>query len=179
MAKVKHASELTDLPKPYHSTVMSQIAQETNRGVAIVGAAYVDLVLREAITMRMVNASVAKEIFENRGPLQGFGAKIQIAYSLGVYGDRAYKDLKLIKDIRNAFAHSAEAVEFENKIVESLCNELWFAKKINYGKRSPPVTAREQFIREVELITDGLHENVGRQKQSISLSTFLMMGPNT
>lgn len=35
-----------------------------------------------------------------------------MGYALGIYGGGVYADLKKIKDIRNAFAHSAEDINF-------------------------------------------------------------------
>jgi hypothetical protein len=56
MAKIKHAREIADLPKPYHTAVMAEVQRQTDRGAAIVGAAYVDLVVREALTAKMSDA---------------------------------------------------------------------------------------------------------------------------
>jgi hypothetical protein len=178
MPKIKRARQIVDLPPPYHTAAMAEIEKETDRGAGIVDAAYVDLVLREAITARLANLPEIMELlFENRGPLQDFGARIQLAYALGIYGYRAYADLRIIKEIRNAFAHSVEAMDFDHAGVAGLCGELWFPKKIHYGKRPMPTMAKERFIRTIELLTDGLHDNLGRQKAGLPLSQFLMMGP--
>lgn len=44
MAKIKHAKKFDDLPTPRHSAVIDEIENEkqTDRAVAIIGAAYVD-----------------------------------------------------------------------------------------------------------------------------------------
>lgn len=179
MSKPKHAKQLADLPKPYHTAAMAEVAQQTDRGVAIVGAAYVDIVLREAITARLCDLSdIMKLLFENRGPLQDFGSRIQMAFALGAYGRRAYSDLLIIKDIRNAFAHSAEAMDFDHSDVARLCKGLWFPQHIHYGKRPMPSAGKELFIRAIELLTDGLYENLNRQKARLAPSNFLMMGPS-
>src|SRR5438874_1309573 len=115
MPRIKHAKRLKDLPAPRHAAVMEEIrnAVHTDRAAAIIGAAYVDMVLREAISERMAQRDhgVIELLFEDRGPLQPFGAKIQLGYALGIYALGIYQDLRAIKDIRNAFAHSAEALD--------------------------------------------------------------------
>ena len=116
-------------------------------------------------------------LFENRGPLQDFGARIQVALAIGVIGRGAYNDLCVIKDVRNAFAHSAEAMDFSHPDVAKRCGELWFAKTIHYGKRPMPSTGKERFIRSIELLADGLYDNMGRQRAGIAPSPFLSMGP--
>jgi hypothetical protein len=178
MAKIKHARKIADLPKPYHTAAMAEVQNQTDRGAAIVGGAYVDLVVREALTAKMSDVpDIISTLFENRGALQDFGARIQLALVLGVYGNRAYKDLCIIKDIRNAFAHSAEAMDFTHDDVTKLCDRLWFPQKIRYGERSMPATAKEKYIRAVELLTDGLHDDIRRIKAGQATSSFLMMGP--
>jgi hypothetical protein len=79
--KVKIARNLRELPvHRRHSAVIADITSstQTDRGVAIIGAAFVDLVLLEAITTRLASrdAKLIKELFEDRGPLQPFGARI-------------------------------------------------------------------------------------------------------
>jgi hypothetical protein len=165
MAKIKHARQIADLPKPYHTAAMAQIEKLTDWGAAIVGAAYIDLVVREAL------------IAHNRRPHQDFGARIQRVFAIGIIGRRAYDDLCIIKDVRNAFAHSAQAMDFDHTDVTARCSELWFAKTVIYDKRPMPSTAKERFIRTIELLADALLENIMRQKAGRPLSQFLMMGP--
>jgi hypothetical protein len=125
---IKHTKKFEGLPTPRHTAVIMEIESEkqTDRGVAIIGAAYVDLVLRDAITAKLVpDDKLMQVLFENRGPLQDFGARIQVTYALRACGRAAYDDLKIIKDIRNAFAHSAEAIDFNRQDIARLCANLW------------------------------------------------------
>jgi len=180
MTKITHAKKLADLPTPHHTAVMDEIesAKQTDRGVAIVGAAYVDLVLRESITIRLLpEPDILECLFENRGPLQDFGARIQVGFALGIYQRPAYGDLRTIKDIRNAFAHSAEAMDFEHPDVARMCANFFFAERIQLSGQLPPVTPRERYVRTIELLTEGLHEIIMRQRNGISEATsFLMWG---
>jgi|GEM_PF-2825859 hypothetical protein len=178
MAKIMHARQIADLPKPYHTAAMAQIKKQTDRGAAIVGAAYIDLVVREALTARMGDLpDIVTLLFENRGPLQDFGARIQLAFAIGIIGRGAYLDLCIIKDARNAFAHSAEAMDFDHADVKARCSRLWFAKTIRYGEYPMPSTAKERFIRTIELLADLLYENIRLHKARLSPSQVLMMGP--
>lgn len=179
MGKPKVPKQLSDLPKPYHTEVLAEISQQTDRGVALVGGAYIDLVLRDAITARLCDIpDIFKLLFENRGPLQSFGARIQIGFALGIYGRRAFQDFNLIKDIRNAFAHSAEAIAFNQTDISSLCQNLWFPKTIRFGTRPMPLTGKDMFIRAIELLTNGLYDDLRRIKAGFSSAPFLAMGPS-
>jgi hypothetical protein len=157
MAKIKHARKFGDLPTPRHTAVMDEIENEkqTDRAVAVIGAAYVDLVLRDAIAAKLLpDPNLMAELFENRGPLQDFGSRIHVVFALGSCGPAAYHDLRAIKDIRNAFAHSAEAMDFNHKDVARLCGTLWYPQTISVAGRPSPQTPRQQYIRAIELLTD-------------------------
>jgi hypothetical protein len=167
---------LPELPKPYHTAVMAEIEQQTDRGAAIVGGAHVDIVLREAISARVgAPDDIDKLLLENSGPLQDFGARIQIAFAIGIYGRAAYNDLRIIKDVRNVFAHSADAIDFSHSYVAERCKDFWFARNIPFPGKPTPSTAREVFIRTIKLLTILLHDNLGRQKDGLPLTEFLMM----
>jgi DNA-binding MltR family transcriptional regulator len=69
------------------------------------------------MTMRSLSNTKAKRIFE--GPLASFGAKTDVAYAFELIDDDVYNDLRVIKDIRNEFAHSLATVSFASpEIVE-------------------------------------------------------------
>jgi DNA-binding MltR family transcriptional regulator len=66
-------------------------------------------------------------------PLLGtFSAKITLGYHLGIYPKWIRNDLGVIKDIRNAFAHSVEPLNFDNSDIIALCNDLSTAKIFAY-----------------------------------------------
>lgn len=176
---IKHAKTFDDLPTPRHTAVMDEIEKEgqTDRAVAIIGAAYMDLVLRQAITARLLpDDKLLNDLFENRGPLQEFGSRIQIALALNVCGRAAHHDLRKIKEIRNAFAHSAEAIDFQNQGVALLCQALWYPKRIHYAKHPDPKTPRLQYVRAISLLTELFLEDLRRQQHGITRE-FLIMAP--
>ena len=162
--KIKHAKKLDDLPRPYHVEALAEMQRQTARGLAIVGSAYLDIVLRSAIMARLRGAPVdiLDNLFENRGPLQDFAARIQFGYALGIYKRRAYSDLSIIKDIRNAFAHSAERMTFNHAEVKRLCARMWLPKTVHYAGHPTPKGAKGLYIRAVELLADYLYADIRR-----------------
>jgi DNA-binding MltR family transcriptional regulator len=65
------------------------------------------------IKMRTLSNKKAKQIFKN-GPLRNLAAKIDIAWGFELIDDRVHHDLTVIRDIRNEFAHSITAVNFDS-----------------------------------------------------------------
>jgi hypothetical protein len=179
VSRIKHAKKLRDLPpERRHLAVLEEIRSpaQTDRGVAIIGAAFVDLVLREAITARLRNdEKLMTLLFENRGPLQAFGDRINFGYALEIYASGVYRDLCALKDIRNAFAHSAEAIDFAHEGISRLAKGLLLPKRIHYRGRPDPTTPRDCYVRAVELVTDGLLTDMARRERGYSGETILQI----
>jgi hypothetical protein len=178
--RIKTAKTIYDLPKPYHIEAMAQINRDSPRGAAIAAATFLELLLRNSLEARMVpDPKIHSLLFEDGGALQEFGSRIQMSYALKIIGWRAYTDLGIIKDIRNVFGHSVEDFDFDRQEIAAACARLWFPLHIRYGTGPMPISPREIFTRAVELLADGLAEDIFMLQNSAhcrSLS-FLHFGP--
>ena len=54
-----------------------------------------------------------KRLFDERGPLGTFSAKIILAYAIKLIGPATFNDLDIIRTIRNEFAHSRKQFGFD------------------------------------------------------------------
>jgi hypothetical protein len=90
------------------------------------------------------DANLLKLLFDDRGPLQPFGSRIHLGYALGIYGGGVYADLKTIKDIRNAFAHAAEDIDFATVAGLPLFRDLFVVT--GYAARSRFTISRIVFL---------------------------------
>lgn len=81
--------------------------------VIVAGTALEDL-LEMALLANMRNLSnkCYDEIFKGYGPLSRFAAKISIAYALRMIDDDLLGDFNAVRNVRNAFAHTREAIHF-------------------------------------------------------------------
>ena len=147
------------LPTPYYVKALEEINGQSDRGAAIAGTAYLDLLLRRALeTLMRPLPELQNRLFENRGGLSDFSTRIDAAFAFKLIGPTAHVDLRALRDVRNAFAHSADTFGFDREDIAARCSSLWFASKIRFGGRPMPVSARASFIREVELLAQGLNE---------------------
>jgi hypothetical protein len=62
--------------------------------------------------MRPLSNTFAKKFFG--GPLNSFAAKADVAFALKFMEKSTWSDLKVIKDIRNAFAHTSSRLQFSS-----------------------------------------------------------------
>ena len=74
--------------------------------------------------MRQISSDDEDKIFSGYGPLSSFSSKITVSYAFSFIGDKSRRNLNLIRDIRNAFAHTGAALSFETKEVVDVCRLL-------------------------------------------------------
>ena len=86
----------------------NRVRDETDRGKIIVAAAFLDEQLELAIRtyMRELPKDLESELFKGYGPLASFSGKIKLAFALKIIDEAIYKDLLVIKALRNHFAHA-------------------------------------------------------------------------
>ncbi|MEK3747877.1 MltR family transcriptional regulator [Paenibacillus sp. FSL E2-8871] len=99
--------------------------KETDRGCALMAAAFLDELLKKLLEKYMVNEPNSfKELFTGSGGLSSFSSKINLSYLLGLISEKSKRDLHIIRKIRNEFAHSMEIIDFEHPPIASRCREL-------------------------------------------------------
>ncbi len=90
-----------------------ELIKESDRGVILVGAAMLDVRLERAILARLRDdEKVACELFGPDRPLGSFGAKIKLAYLLGLLTDEERRELDLVRRVRNRAAHETGEAGF-------------------------------------------------------------------
>ena len=153
-----------------HWKTIDEIHGQTDRGAAIIAAAYLDdrleSVILEKLSATGLNLKRRGQTVRDRlignGPLQTFSARIDLAAAVGFLGPHAYRDAHLIRDIRNHFAHMSGPASFGDPPVVDQCAELWFPQNLlevggigpqteawGVGPREPPTDAREQYLEAV------------------------------
>jgi hypothetical protein len=102
------------------------ISDSNDRAVAITAAAILETTLEMAIRFRLarIKARNLDEIFIGDSPLSTFSAKIKIADCLQLIGPKTRADFDVIKEIRNAFAHSRIILQFSTNQVAAVCSRL-------------------------------------------------------
>jgi hypothetical protein len=100
--------------------------------VALMGAAIIERALEAAILTRFVTLTPDQHKrlfrFENRGPLRDAEARIQVAAALGLFGPTTERDLQIIRNVRNAFAHWPSLFGFDQDEVVHACAHLKIIK---------------------------------------------------
>ncbi|MBN2583085.1 MAG: hypothetical protein JXL80_08455 [Planctomycetes bacterium] len=90
------------------------LSAESDRGMVLVGAAFLDAGLEALLRARLVDApDEVGRLTDLDGPLSSFGSRIRLAFCLGLISREERDDLDLARKIRNNFAHTFEGRTFE------------------------------------------------------------------
>jgi len=108
----------------------SDILNDTNdRATGIVAASLLESSLESTLVFRLkkIGASNTNEIFRGDGPFASFSAKIKLARSINLIGERARHDFDCIREIRTAFAYAKRArIDFDTKEILTVCERIDF-----------------------------------------------------
>ncbi|MEX1231864.1 MAG: hypothetical protein WEB58_16585 [Planctomycetaceae bacterium] len=96
--------------------VIDELDRESDRGVALIAAAFLDTALRSLLEASLAGGqTVADKLFNSpNAPLGTFSSRIAMAYGLGHIGPHYFNALESVREIRNVFAHFRRALTFED-----------------------------------------------------------------
>jgi hypothetical protein len=124
----------------------TELDDQSSRGLAVLGAAFLDWRVTSALRTRLYRCELPNESPKHQPhdfPKKLFGSiekpgqlayldKCKMAYCLGLVGEKGFRDLERIGQIRNRFAHQLNVRTFsgDEKVVK-LCNALETPKVID------------------------------------------------
>jgi hypothetical protein len=145
--------------------VTEELIQQSDRGTAVIGGAYVEDGITELIRAAWRDdEKVQRDVFGHSGPLGTFNAKTKIAYVSWLIGPHTRDDLDIVRGIRNDFAHllsmnkeprlqlhkEYRSVSFEQDSIRDRCNQLFFAPNATFQVQGNlfirPDSPRNKFI---------------------------------
>jgi DNA-binding MltR family transcriptional regulator len=107
------------------SSLMRQLSQDSDRAAGIVGAALVENRLERALRGHLLDVpEVQQRLFRTSGPLSALAVKIDLALLNGLISHAAHADLRIVKAVRNDFAHHLTWNSFEEPSIRDRCTKL-------------------------------------------------------
>ena len=111
--------------------LIDELQRETDRGMALLGAAFLDECLKNLLRAYFVDDHAAqKKLFDPFGPLGTFDARISTAYLLGLLSKTERTDFETLKKIRNEFAHNLHGVSFASEPIVRWIGDLRLARAL-------------------------------------------------
>jgi hypothetical protein len=113
-------------PNPFE-----QVEFDSDRAAGIVAGSIVETRLEQAIKsqLRSDKPDISGNLFQPSGALGPFRTKIDLSYMMGIISDDAHKDLTVIKNIRNDFAHKLDYDTFDHPSIRDRCKNLILVDK--------------------------------------------------
>ncbi len=97
----------------------SDLSRETDRGAALVCAAFLEEALEVAIRAALMQDT--EYVTDTKGRV---GNRLKLARSLGLIGPNICRALEILSKIRNEFAHSHRPITFDDGDIKSRCASL-------------------------------------------------------
>lgn len=100
--------------------VIQELENESDRSAIIIGSSIVETHLTAALKSNLHhNPKIFEELFNPGRAIGDFGTKIQLGHVLGLYKISSYNDLKIIRRLRNDFAHNLDYKGFDDQKVKN------------------------------------------------------------
>jgi hypothetical protein len=130
-----------------HRLFKEMFRSKNDRGAAILLGTYVEDALQKAIENALhIRPKQHRALFGINSPLGTFANKIRFAFALDIIGPETFHNLDIIREIRNAFAHSRIHLSFKTKQVREACGLLTIPTDISpYPWLPRTETARQIF----------------------------------
>jgi hypothetical protein len=109
-----------------------QMLEERGRGAVLVGVARVDAALEHLLQSVMAPAASKDDsLFLPERPLGSIGAKVALASRLGLIDPAVERALHALRNLRNAFAHSAESASLSDPAHHSRLEAIYAEARAN------------------------------------------------
>jgi hypothetical protein len=121
--------------------VFNELNSATDRAAAIVGGSIVELALQSALEAQLHrDEKLTDSLFRPSGAFGAFATKINLGFLVGIYGQTGRKELTIIKNIRNAFAHRLDIDGFDDIAIRDKVLNLTFGDRyaIDVQQQAPP-----------------------------------------
>lgn len=156
---------------------LKEIRTGSDRIAGIVTPAFLDDLLTTSLSDHLHRDNdIFKKLFKPDGPLGAFGAKIDMAFLVGIISDEAREDFHRIRKIRNEFAHKIELDTFDKSPVRAWATGLtipdWF---IWEGKMEPSDDDNQPKIFRVPSDKDIAKLSTPRGRFDVSCKCFLCL----
>jgi hypothetical protein len=116
------------LGKPKLGDFRKELIGESERASILLIATLLDDALTYRISQALSFTATEEEydyIFRFEGPLGTFSARLEVACLFGIIEDDTYQELEIIRELRNACAHSKHPTVFSDSVVANAAKRIF------------------------------------------------------
>jgi hypothetical protein len=132
--------------------------ESTSIAAAILGLVIVEQELEDSIRSKFpkIDNDTWSSMLQENGPLATFNQKIAVGFAFRIYDKATRDNLKIISNIRNAFAHSKRLIDFDNELIKRELSKAAipnFEKRVHRSIHEPTFSPKESYITLCMIIT--------------------------
>ena len=154
MSKKRQLENLSKL-KDYKS-FENEFQNESDRAAAILGASLLEVRLEECIKEFLINDKEVQNFLN--GYLRNIKSRASLAFCLGLISKNQLKDIEIVAEIRNDFAHNLQGLDFNDSTISKKCRELNSPREIIsekfFGFTSESVNSRSLYSLAISFINN-------------------------
>ncbi len=149
-----------------YQTLVPAYHGESDRSAIVLAGSFAERYLATYIGHFMIDDPEIERLFE-AGPLASFDARINIAYAFRLISSEHRDDLRLIKDIRNRFAHSPQLIDLQRDDIQTMIQKLSMYKTLHDPATPPNVqkSDRDIFLYSIGMFVVFAHNAIAAQKR--------------
>jgi len=104
---------------------MSLVREQDDRAMVLSLATFLEDTLGRLLLAYFRTCKATKDLVEGfNAPLGTFGSRIKAVYAFGLVTDDQFKDMEILRKVRNQFAHNWEGVTLEQNDIKALIGQL-------------------------------------------------------
>lgn len=139
---------------------MRLVRDHDDRAMILSMGSFIEDALGRLLLAYFRNCKTTSELVEGfNAPLGTLGARIKAVYAFGLVGEDQFKDMEILRKVRNLFAHDWEGISLERNDVAALIGQFSGYSFEGFSKEGPP---RERLTRTIGCIATELHIFAGR-----------------
>jgi DNA-binding MltR family transcriptional regulator len=163
-------SQFQNLQK--NSEVYEELRTSSDRDAVFIGAAALEVLLERLLLNFIIDDPSAINLIVRQ--LDKLGTRIQLCFALGLISEDEKHDLKLLQEVRNAFAHNLLGCNFKNPEVVKYISNFVIAKKAN--SRPDVVGIRAFFHIEILTLDNILSHRLNQLVQRVKCANMKVNG---
>lgn len=103
----------------------SLIRQQDDHAMVLSLATFIEDTLGRLLLSYFRNCKATRELVEGfNAPLGSLGTRIKAVYAFGLVTEDQFKDMELLRKVRNRFAHNWEGVSLEDSDIKAMIGQL-------------------------------------------------------
>lgn len=115
-----------------------EIEGQSDRGLAILGLAGIDYMLRNLLETALPGSS--SKLYEPNAPFGSLSARISTTFAMGLITGKERRELDILRKIRNDFAHKLADASFASTSISDRCRSLELGETLYTPKVIPFAT---------------------------------------